>query len=85
MKGQRGMAKPKKCRTLTQVREAFKSESVRRYWTVCIDSGGCYLRYIGPNKEGFEPECPIVLDLSLCPWELLAEAFEMAGIPAERA
>ena len=85
MKGQRGMAKSKKCRTLVQVREAFKSESVRRYWTVCVDSGGLYLRYIGPNKEGFEPEPPIVLDLSVIPWELLTEAFEMAGIPAEMA
>lgn len=79
------MAKPKKCRTLAQVREAFKSEAVHRYWTVCVDSGGCYLRYIGPNKEGFEPEPPIALDLPSSPWELLEEALMMAGIPAERA
>lgn len=79
------MAKAKKCRTLAQVREAFKSEAMRRYWTVCVDSGGHYLRYIGPNKEGLEPEPPIILDLPSCPWELLEEALGMAGIPAERA
>ena len=80
------MAKPKKCRTLAQVRDAFKNESVRRYWTVCIDpSGHHYLCYIGPNPEGMEPERPLELDLPVSPWELLVEALELANIPAEQA
>ena len=77
--------KPKKCWTLAQVRDAFKNEAVRRYWTVCVDSGGHYLRYIGPNPEGMEPNPPLILDLPASPWELLEEALELAGIPAERA
>jgi hypothetical protein len=77
--------KPKKCRTLAQVRDAFKDEAVRRYWTVCVDSGGHFLRYTGPNREGLEPEPPIDLLLAPSPYELLAEALVLAGIPAEQA
>jgi hypothetical protein len=79
------MRKPKKCRTLAQVRDAFRDEAVRRYWAVCVDSGGHFLRYVGPNPEGLEPAPPVVLDLPLSPYELLVEALEMAGIPAEQA
>ena len=75
-----------KCRTLADLKRAFAEiTTLRRYWTVCIDSGGHYLRYIGPNPEGMEPEQPIILDLPCSPCELLAEALTLAGIPAEQA
>lgn len=77
--------KPKVIRTLEQLRRAFDDPDVRKYWVVCIDNGGHFLRYVGPNKPGFEPSPPLELDLQSSPGRLLAEALELAGIPAERA
>lgn len=73
-------------RTLVDLKKAFQTGEISdRYWTTCIDSGGCYLRYIGPNKEGMEPDEPVRLDLAKSPYELLAEAMHLAGIQAEMA
>lgn len=77
--------KPRVCRTLAQVRQAFDSEDVRRYWTVCIDASGHFLRYVGPNAESLEPNPLLELDLEVSPWRLLVEALELAGIPAEQS
>lgn len=78
--------KPRIVRTLADVRAAFQSGTIdKRYWCLCLDSGGCFLRYVGPNKEGFEPETSVDLRLTTDPYELLEEALVMACIPVERA
>lgn len=78
--------KPKVIRTLADLKKAFASGVIQeRYWTTCIDSGGCYLRYVGPNPDGMEPDRPADLQLATDPFELVEELMGMAGIPAERA
>ena len=83
------MAKPRKprtVRTLAQLRSAFMDGTInRKLWVLCLDSGGCFLRYVGPNREGMEPAKPVALELASSPYALLEEACELAGVPAEQA
>jgi hypothetical protein len=71
-------------RTLAQLRDAFAAGTLPpAHWRLCVDSDGCFLRYFGP--EGVDVEPPVRLKLSTSPWELLAEALTLAGIPTEQA
>lgn len=82
----RATRKPRVVRTLADVRKAFQTGTIdRRWWTVCIDSGGCFLRYVGPNPDDKQPAEPVDLQLTTDPFELIEELMDMAGIPAERA
>ena len=77
--------KPRKVRTLRDLKDVFDRGVIdKKYWTVCLDSGGAFLRYIGPNPEGYEPQKPLDLQLTTDPFDLLEEAMNAIGIPAER-
>jgi hypothetical protein len=73
-------------RTLAQLRDAFAAGTLSPDdWRLCVDPGGCHLRHVGPDPDGLGVEPPVRLALPASPWGLLAEALNLAGIPAEQA